>query len=84
MVWNVHFYSHTLCRTTIDLNIYDGKDNDAFQFTTFNEHAPQQIPKHHTSTERKPSTMLNTMRKKRSANPFNENYVTDSQNNGKL
>lgn len=33
--------------------------------------------------ERKPSTMLNTMRERRAANIFNENYVTDAQNNGK-
>lgn len=34
-------------------------------------------------TERKPSPMQNTMRKRRAANIFNENYVTDAQNNGK-
>lgn len=32
---------------------------------------------------RKPSTMLNTMRERRAANIFNDNYVTDAQNNGK-
>lgn len=32
---------------------------------------------------RKPSPMLNTMRERRAANIFNENYVTDAQNNGK-
>lgn len=33
--------------------------------------------------ERKPSPMLNTMRERRAANIFNDNYVTDAQNNGK-
>lgn len=34
--------------------------------------------------ERKQSPMLNTMmRERRAANIFNENYVTDAQNNGK-
>lgn len=35
------------------------------------------------TNERKPSLMLNTMRERRAANIFNENYVTDAQNNGK-
>lgn len=34
-------------------------------------------------TEWKPSQMLKTMRQRRAANIFNENYVTDAQNNGK-
>lgn len=34
--------------------------------------------------ERKPLPMLNTMRERRAANIFNENYVTDAQNNGKF
>ncbi|XP_031630325.1 uncharacterized protein LOC116345246 [Contarinia nasturtii] len=43
-----------------------------------NKQQPQPPP---VQTERKPSQMLNTMRKRRAANIFNENYVTDAQNN---
>lgn len=34
-------------------------------------------------TERKSYQILNTIRERRAANIFNENYVTDAQNNGK-
>lgn len=43
----------------------------------------QQYPVPRAQTERKPSQMLKTMRERRAANIFNENHVTDAQNNGK-
>lgn len=57
---------------------YDNSDDDNIG----NKHKYQQQHSRE-QTERKPSPMLNTMRKRRAANIFNENYVTDAQNNGK-
>lgn len=64
---------------TIDLNIYDGEQTGNIHINAYDDYANQQI-----ASERKPSTMLNAMRKKRSTQNFNENHVTDTQNNGKL
>lgn len=56
-----------------------GADDDGDDVGNKKHNKYQQQPQ----TERKPSPMLNTMRERRAANIFNENYVTDAQNNGK-
>lgn len=74
-----------LYRTPNDLNVYNKMDNDESHMRAYDGHVQQA----HTSNEqivsdrKPPSTMLETMRKKRSTTNFNENYVADTQNNGK-
>lgn len=61
---------------------YDDYDNGDDDNVAENKQSKyQQHPE--PPTERKSSLMLNTMRTRRAANIFNENYVTDTQNNGK-
>lgn len=64
---------------TLDLNIYDGEDSENMHSSANDAYGNQQM-----ASERKPSTMLNAMRTKRSTNNFNENHVTDTQNNGNV
>lgn len=58
---------------------YDNSDdNDAGKKQSKYQQHPE------PPTERKSTQMLtNAMRSRRAANIFNENYVTDTQNNGK-
>lgn len=61
-------------------NSDDDDDDDGDNDVANKQNKYQQPP---LQTERKPSSMLKTMRERRAANILNENYVTDAQNNGK-
>lgn len=66
--------------TVNEIPYYD-YNNDATDDNDVDDNTQKSLDQRILS-ERKPSTMLNTMRKRRAANIINENYVTDAHNNG--
>lgn len=62
---------------------YDNSGDDDDDDFGNKQNKYQQYRDSPAQTEREPSQMLKTIRERRAANIFNENYVADAQNNGK-